>query len=64
MKKLADKNMDATKLTKRELCSKLLVYYSQDINENSMKKDALVGKLKDKMSAGDTCILNACGKRN
>ena len=59
MKKLADKKLRTEKLTKKEICTILVVYCSEDINWNSMKKDALIRKLKEKMSAGDTCVLNA-----
>ena len=44
MEKLIDKNMDVTKLTKKEASSIFLVYYLIDVDVDSIKKPHLVEK--------------------
>ena len=55
--KLAAKNGDLTKITKREICAILLVYYGTSVEEGKYAKQALVDMLSAKIEAGPENIV-------
>jgi hypothetical protein len=55
--KLAAKNGDLMKITKREICAILLVYYGTNVEEGKYAKQALVDMLSAKIEAGPENIV-------
>jgi hypothetical protein len=55
--KLAAKNGDLMKITKREICAILLVYYGTSVEEGKYAKQALVDMLSAKIEAGPENIV-------